>query len=364
MSQNPAARSEWALITGSTSGIGRETAIGLAQDGYSVIVTGRSKERAAEVRESIEARGGHAVDLLADLSDPSAVRTLIAQVGDTIGDAALEVLVNNAGGGGFAPTEATSEAMFDAAFNTHVKAPYMLVGAFAPAMATRGRGVIINIGSMSTNMAPNGTSAFQASKGAISMLTKSWTAEYGPRGVRVNSVDPGFVITPANEAYREGYGGFVASLPAGRGAAPEEIAEAIRFWSRRARPTFTGSPSPSMAASPPSSPCKARISTPTPSLSIAVQSSSSKATVPYLEYPFEDGGRLRRHACQCPGVSRSTSTGTSSSWLRNSANGRTRYQLPSLDSTLSQPPPGAHLAANSVASECCNGSGTGNVPKS
>lgn len=219
----------WALVTGSTSGIGRETAVGLARDGYSVIVTGRNAQRAAAVRESIESDGGRAVDLVADLSDSGAVRGLVGRIRDVVGDAGLDVLVNNAGGGGFAPTEETSEEMFDAAFATHVKAPYLLVGAFAPGMAARGRGVIINVGSMSTAMAANGTSAFQASKGALSMLTKSWTAEYGPRGVRINSVDPGFVITPANEAYRDGYAGFLASLPAGRGAQPREIAEVIRF---------------------------------------------------------------------------------------------------------------------------------------
>jgi NAD(P)-dependent dehydrogenase (short-subunit alcohol dehydrogenase family) len=119
--------------------------------------------------------------------------------------------------------------MFDAAFNLNVKAPYILVGAFAPAMAERGRGAIVNVGSLSTTMAASGTSAFQAAKGALSMLTKSWTAEYGPRGVRVNSVDPGHILTPANEQIRDMMGGYLAGLPAGRGGRPEEVAEAIRF---------------------------------------------------------------------------------------------------------------------------------------
>ncbi|MEV4506003.1 hypothetical protein [Streptomyces klenkii] len=81
-------------------------------------------------------------------------------------------------------------------------------------------------------------------------------------------------------------------------------------------------------------------------------------------YPFVVGGRLSRHAFQCAVVSRSTSCGTWPSSLRNSAKGRTTYQLASLLSTLSQPPPGVHLAANSAASDRCNGPGTGNVPKS
>src|SRR5215471_760992 len=94
----------WALVTGSTSGIGRATAIGLAQDGYSIIVTGRDRDRAAESRRSVNSVGGRAIDLIADLSDPASVRNLVERVREAI-DGPLDVLVHNAGGGGFAPTE-------------------------------------------------------------------------------------------------------------------------------------------------------------------------------------------------------------------------------------------------------------------
>ncbi|WPB89543.1 SDR family NAD(P)-dependent oxidoreductase [Streptomyces malaysiensis] len=218
----------WALVTGSTSGIGRATAVGLAQDGYSVIVTGRDRDRAAESRRSVESVGGRAIDLIADLGDPVSVRNLVEQVRKAI-DGPLDVLVHNAGGGGFAPTESTPDEMFDAAFNVHAKAPFILTGAFAPAMAERGRGAIVNVGSLSTSMAAAGTAAFQASKAALSMMTKSWTAEYGPRGVRINSVDPGFILTPVNEDIRGMYGTYLASLPAGRGGDAEEVANVIRF---------------------------------------------------------------------------------------------------------------------------------------
>ncbi len=218
----------WALVTGSTSGIGRATAVGLAQDGYAVIVTGRDRDRAAESRRSVESVGGRAIDLIADLADPASVRKLVEQVREAV-DGPVDVLVHNAGGGGFAPTESTPDEMFDAAFNIHAKAPFILTGAFAPAMAERGHGSIVNVGSLSTSMAAAGTAAFQASKAALSMLTKSWTAEYGPRGLRINSVDPGFILTPVNEGIRDMYGNYLASLPAGRGGDPEEVANVIRF---------------------------------------------------------------------------------------------------------------------------------------
>lgn len=157
-----------------------------------------------------------------------AVRGLVGQVRDAV-DGPLDVLVHNAGGGTFAPTEATPDEMFDAAFNVHAKAPFILTGAFAPAMAERGRGAIVNVGSLSTSMAAAGTAAFQAAKAALSMMTKSWTAEYGPRGVRINAVDPGFVLTATNVGIREMMGTYLASLPAGRGGEPDEVAQAIRF---------------------------------------------------------------------------------------------------------------------------------------
>ncbi|QKV73863.1 SDR family NAD(P)-dependent oxidoreductase [Amycolatopsis sp. Hca4] len=219
----------WALVTGSTSGIGRATALKLAEDGYAIVVCGRDAGRAAETRKAIESASGRAVDLIADFADPAEVRRLIAETREATANGTVDVLVNNAGGGGFAPTEDTTEAMFDTAFALNVKAPYLLAGAFAPAMAERGRGAIVNVGSLSTTMAASGTSAFQAAKAALSMLTKSWTAEYGPRGVRVNSVDPGYVLTRVNEHIRDMFGGYLATLPAGRGARPGEVAEAIRF---------------------------------------------------------------------------------------------------------------------------------------
>jgi len=219
----------WAMVTGSTSGIGRETALLLAEDGYSVVVTGRDADRAAETRTLVEAAGGRAVDLVADLNEPAEVRRLVTDTHAAIGDGTLDVLVHNAGGGGFCPTEDTTDEMFDWVFNVNVKAPYILTGAFAPAMAERGHGVIVNVGSLSTRMAASGTSAFQAAKAALEMLTKSWTAEYGPRGVRVNSVSPGYIVTPINEHIRHSYGGYLASVPAGRAGEPAEVAEAIRF---------------------------------------------------------------------------------------------------------------------------------------
>ncbi|WP_033341000.1 SDR family NAD(P)-dependent oxidoreductase [Catenuloplanes japonicus] len=219
----------WAVVTGSSSGIGRAAALKLAEDGHAIVVCGRDQDRVTQTVRQIEDSGGRAAGFTADLSSPAAVLGLAGQVRAAVGEEPIEVLVNNAGGGGFSPTEDTTAEMFDAVFNLNVKAPYLLTGAFAPAMAARGHGVIVNVGSLSSTMAASGTSAFQAAKAALNMLTRSWTAEYGPRGVRINSVDPGYILTRVNAHMRDMFGGYLQSVPAGRGGAPEEVAEAIRF---------------------------------------------------------------------------------------------------------------------------------------
>jgi NAD(P)-dependent dehydrogenase (short-subunit alcohol dehydrogenase family) len=139
------------------------------------------------------------------------------------------VLINNAGGGTFATTEATTDAQIVESLAVHVHAPFVLTGLLAPVMAQRGAGVVINISSIGVQLAPPGLGLFHAGKAALESLTRSWTAEYGSRGVRFNTVAPGLVITPANEDFRDGYAAFLATLPARRGAAPAEVAEVIRF---------------------------------------------------------------------------------------------------------------------------------------
>ena len=131
-----------ALVTGATSGLGKEIAVRLARDDMQVIVVERDAARCAAVVEQIEAAGGAARFIAADLSDPADITRLAEQVGD------IDVLVNNAGRAVWAPTADMDVADFDSMVASNVRAPYLLVGAFAPAMAERGAGSIINISSM------------------------------------------------------------------------------------------------------------------------------------------------------------------------------------------------------------------------
>jgi NAD(P)-dependent dehydrogenase (short-subunit alcohol dehydrogenase family) len=210
-----------ALVTGATSGLGKAIALRLARDGMRVIVVGRDTARGAAVVQQIEAAGGQASFIAADLSNPTDIERLRAEAGD------IDVLVNNAGYAVWGPTETTTVEDFDAMFASNVRAPYLLVGAFAPAMATKGAGSIVNISSMAGRIGlPNGA-AYGATKAALASLAQGWTAEYSPRGVRVNAVAAGPIYTRPEGRQRFESLGDTTALH--RAAEPEEIAEVVAF---------------------------------------------------------------------------------------------------------------------------------------
>ena len=129
----------------------------------------------------------------------------------------------------FGRTHETSEELFDKVYSLNVKVPYFLVAELAPLMATRGKGAIVNLSTMVADYGASGTSLYGSSKAAINLLTKSWTAEYGASGVRVNAVSPGPTRTEGTDAMGEGVDRLAAEAPAGRPATADEIAEAVVF---------------------------------------------------------------------------------------------------------------------------------------
>jgi NAD(P)-dependent dehydrogenase (short-subunit alcohol dehydrogenase family) len=210
-----------ALVTGSTSGIGKATAFALARLGATVIVTGRDAERGARVVKEIESEGGSARFVAADLSDPGQIAHLAQQAGE------VDILVNNAGRSWFGPTADLDAATFDALFAGNVRAAYLLTAAIAPAMAARGSGSIVSLDSMAGLVGLAGGAAYGASKASLSALTRSWAAEFSPAGVRVNAVAPGPVYSDG--AAPERIDALGATTLLGRGAQPEEIADVIAF---------------------------------------------------------------------------------------------------------------------------------------
>ena len=218
-----------ALVTGSTSGIGKATAIALAARGAHVLVVGRNEQLAKDVVAEIEGGGGSATFRLTTLGDLESADELVDWATEA-GGGHVDILINNVGVALLGPSSAATEAEFDETFALNVKVPFFLVASLAPAMAERGWGAIVNVSTMVASFGQGGMAMYGASRAALELLTKAWAAEYGPSGVRVNAVAPGPTRTALMEAVPEEMVIELAALaPAGRVAQPAELAAAIVF---------------------------------------------------------------------------------------------------------------------------------------
>ena len=216
--------SRTALVTGSTSGIGRAIAVALAADGLRVAVSGRDAARGEAVAEEI---GG--VFVAADLGESAAAaRTLAARATEALGGR-IDVLVNNAGVYPSGATAELSDADADALLAVNVRAPHALVAAIAPAMAARGDGVIVNVGSWISRVGMPQGALYGATKAAVEQLTRSWAAEFGSSGVRVNAVSPGVTRTEGTAGAAAVLDAMAARTPAGRVGEPEDVAAAVAW---------------------------------------------------------------------------------------------------------------------------------------
>jgi NAD(P)-dependent dehydrogenase (short-subunit alcohol dehydrogenase family) len=210
-----------ALVTGSTSGIGKATALALARDGFDIVVHGRDAQRGAATVEEITAAGGHARFVAANLSDAADVERLAEEAGE------VDVLVNNGGFSWFGPTDQLDTVTFDRLFASNVRSAYQLVAEFGPRMAKAGRGSIISVDSMAGRVGLAGGAAYGATKAALTAMSRAWAAEFSPAGVRVNTVAPGPVYSNGAEPERIEALGHTTLMD--RAAQPEEIAEVIAF---------------------------------------------------------------------------------------------------------------------------------------
>lgn len=218
-----------ALVTGSTSGIGAAIARLLAARGAHVIISGRDSARGEQVVADIRGDGGKADFVAADLSgDAERIRAFAAEVTAAAGGR-IDILVNNAG---LYPATATPDLPDDALnamLAVNIRAPHVLVAELAPAMATRGDGVIVTIGSWMAAVGSPFAALYTATKAADEQMTRAWAAEFGRRGVRVNAVAPGVTLTPGNEQGRAIIDQMTAGTPAGVPVSTKDIAYAVAF---------------------------------------------------------------------------------------------------------------------------------------
>ncbi|MBO2438042.1 SDR family NAD(P)-dependent oxidoreductase [Actinomadura nitritigenes] len=186
-----------ALVTGSTSNIGRAIAEAFAAEGAHVVVSGRSADRGKDVVEGIRARGGRADFVQADLDGTAEASRALARDAVAVLGGGIDVLVNNAGIYPGDATADTDEQTFDRVYAVNVKAPFFLTAVIAPAMAEAGGGAIINLGSWIARLGVPVGALYSSTKGAMETLTRASAAEFGPRGVRVNAISPGVILEPS-----------------------------------------------------------------------------------------------------------------------------------------------------------------------
>jgi NAD(P)-dependent dehydrogenase (short-subunit alcohol dehydrogenase family) len=227
-----------ALVTGSTSGIGRAIAEAFAAEGATVVVSGRRAELGISVVQGIVNAGGKATYVEADLRHD--VRRFAAAAVDAVGGR-VDILVNNAAR--LMPMVRIadlSDEVMDEAYAISVKAPYVLTSILAPLMAERGEGIVINIGSVNGRTGLAGTAFYSATKAAVDSLTRTWAAEFGRFGVRVNAILPGGTETEYNLDHIEHFGPMLAKTASGRLSRLSEIAAVAVFLASDAASNIHG----------------------------------------------------------------------------------------------------------------------------
>ena len=227
-----------AVVTGAGTGIGRATALLLAEAGYGVGLVGRRPQPLNQVAEEITAGGGRAVSISADVGDPAGAEEAIATALDTFGR--LDTLICNHGVGDSAAVGDDTPERWDATLRINLTGPFLLARAAIPHLI-ESRGSIVNVSSTNGCQAGPGWASYDVSKAGVIMLTRSLANEYGPQGVRANCVCPGWVRTPMGDdamvEVADKWGGSVEDAywlcsrdtPLRRPAEPHEIAEVIVF---------------------------------------------------------------------------------------------------------------------------------------
>jgi NAD(P)-dependent dehydrogenase (short-subunit alcohol dehydrogenase family) len=231
-----------ALVTGGNQGLGLAFAFGLAEAGAKVAIAGRSAERNAKVVAEAATAGHEFHAITAEITKAEDVERMTADAISALGH--LDILVNNAGTCYHGESWTVKEDEWDAVFDLNVKALWACSLAAGKHMRERGSGSIINIGSMSGVIVnrPQMQPAYNASKAAVHHLTKSLAAEWGPLGIRVNALAPGYCKTemaPVDKPEFKQH--WIDDTPMLRYAMPEEIAPSVVFLASDASSFITGS---------------------------------------------------------------------------------------------------------------------------
>lgn len=233
-----------AIVTGATSGIGRATTRRLARERASVTIVGRDASALDAVRDELAAAGCEARAVVADVTAADAPRRIVSETVDAFGG--VDTLVNAAGIIASGTVESTEDGEWDGMLDVNVRAPFRLMREAAPHLAAS-RGAIVNVSSVTGLRAFPGVLAYCVSKAAVDQLTRCAALELAPKGVRVNAVNPGVVVTNLHRRSgftEEAYARFLErskeTHPLGRPGDADEIAELIYFLASERSAWITG----------------------------------------------------------------------------------------------------------------------------
>ena len=233
-----------ALVTGASSGIGMATARRLAAEGAQVALVARSREKLTALAEEIVAAGGRAGALPADLAREEDVERAVAQTVGTLGG--IDVLVNAAGIIGSGSIETTDLAAYDHMMNVNLRSLFHLTKLAMPHLVAR-KGCVVNVSSVTGTRAFPGVLAYCVSKAGVDQFTRCVALEVAEKGVRVNAVNPGVVVTNLHRAGGMDEATYAAFLersrethPLGRPGEAEEVADLILFLASPRAAWITG----------------------------------------------------------------------------------------------------------------------------
>jgi NAD(P)-dependent dehydrogenase (short-subunit alcohol dehydrogenase family) len=220
-----------ALVTGSSTGLGRSIVQRLVRDGWRVAVNSRSAERAVAAASEIDPSGRQTVAVAGNVADPSQAVAVVENSIEQLGT--LDLLVNNAGIAAEAPSVELALDEWKAILSTNLVGAVICSREAGRHMLERGRGTIVNVGSLWANFGMPQRAAYATSKHGLHGLTGEITRCWGPRGVRAVSVDPAYIATAmAASVAGGGAAELVARTPIGRLGKAEEVADAVAFLAR------------------------------------------------------------------------------------------------------------------------------------